>query len=231
VNHLVIAALGLAPVDALVCTGNTIGPMLKLNCSGPMGSPLPGIFQFAGPLLGTLIGAAAALLGQWILTRHQQKLKETEFKRIDEGVRRQVKALVEHVGNLVYIDRTQAPANLKRLGEFLELLESRVYTWEVSRALTDNQAEKLYSVVESVGIQYRYTVEWKPAAHGSGFDPKNWNDNFNDACGALAEFWTAMGDDKRAKAFRDVYQGPGDGPAGPLVLRFKEGTADDLDVD
>jgi hypothetical protein len=219
-----------APVDALVCTVKSIGPTVKLNCIGPTGSQWPGIFQFAGPLLGAFIGAAAALFGQWILTRHQQNLKEAEFKRIDEGVRRQVKALVSHVGNLVYFDRIYAGANLNRLGEFLERLESRVYTWEVSRALTDDQAEKLYSVVESVGITYRHTVEWKSAPDGSAHDPKMWSDTFNHACGALAEFWAAMGDERMAKAFRNVYhQGPGDEPLSPAVERFKEGTGDDID--
>lgn len=172
--------------------------------------------------IGSIIGASAVLAGQYFTGRLQlrmqtrqlaatENLKQLEFDRIDSGVRRQVKALVDQVGNFVYLSRKYGPVDWQKMSVFKERLESRIYLWEVSTALTDEQAEALYYAEASIDVNYRFALQepW------IGEDPHEHREQakaiFNDSCGALAKFWNVMGETQRSSKFRELYEPHGEG--------------------
>jgi hypothetical protein len=168
------------------------------------------------PILeGALVGAGAAIVAQGLAFVVQAQLKQKEFDRLDSGVRRQVKALVEQIGVYVLLLRTRGPLDWEKMGEFLERLQSRIYRWEVSTALSDEEARALYWAANLIEVAYRYSIlqEWglnwrdRPTSERPK-DAEECKRIFNDSCGALAEFWKAVGNAPISEDFAKHYEAP-----------------------
>lgn len=209
-------------MNDLACTGTTIKNAIDLHCAGPSApfwhDPV------TAALVGALIGALAVIIGQVLAARMQAKaqarqidadknLKKMDYDRADAGVRRQIEALVDQVGNFVYIARTMAPVDWVKMGAFVERLQSRIYLWEVSTALTNEQAEGLYFAAGTIEIAYRHALmqpygDLTHVPENREQEIADCKELFNDASGALATFWETLGDVKRAEYFRKVYEPP-----------------------
>lgn len=106
------------------------------------------------------------------------------------------------------------------MGAFLERLQDRIYLWEVSTALTDEQADALYRAAGDIEVAYRFALQngWgqksDDAKRDYGKEREECRGTFNAACGSLAEFWEAMGEQTMSDDFAKRYDKPAE-PAEP----------------
>lgn len=164
-------------------------------------------------LLGSLVGAGAALGAQALATFAQAKRENMRMSRTDAGVRRQVKALVSEVGKFVYQCRTQSPVDWSKMRVVVERMQTRLYNSEVSTALTDEQAEALYAAAGTIEVAFQFTLQ-QPWGNDKGekydaFDAMELTKaTYKDSCGKLARFWSEMGDSESSKKYKDAYEKP-----------------------
>lgn len=160
-----------------------------------------------------MVGAGASLAAQGLAFFVQSQLKGRDADRMDQGVRRQVMAVVDQVGGCVLLARQYGPMDWKKMGQFLDRLQSRIYLWEVSVALTNEQSERLYFAAGLIEIAYnnarqlkteREPVEDEYAMTEYDQYADRIREMFNESCIALAGFWDAMGDTKRRTDFLSV---------------------------
>jgi gas vesicle protein len=197
---------------------------MSLNCSLPDNTHLWSNPAFTG-FLGAIIGAGIGFVAQFLLAKKQEQmardkieadrvLKEAEFKRTDQGIHRQLRALVSQVGTWVTALRQYGLiGDFNLLRASLSQLNERIYKWEVSTALTDEQAEGLYTVSEMVGLAYEFVLRSKLDVNLAGDDREKRDGaitgnkgTFKLSCGALAQFWLAMEDEKRARFFGALFE-------------------------
>jgi gas vesicle protein len=207
----------------LTCTLSSLATNPVLKCSAPDGSTWwsPAIIG----ILGAVIGAAIGFVAQVLQAKKQEQLaqarikadkdlKELDFKRTDEGIRRQLSALVAQIGTWVEVLRQHGLiGDYNSLRTSISQLNERIYKWEASTALSDEQAEALYRVSEVVGIAYDFVLRSKldeimkaPALDAEGVKVRDRAINatkgtFKPSCEALATFWSAMNDSLRAEQF------------------------------
>jgi hypothetical protein len=180
----------------LVCTTTSLATTMLLMCSAPP----QGFWHDAGPaILGfasAIVGAVLAFGGQWLATRGQKQIQNAEFARRDDGIRRQLKALMAHVSRYVILAKSNGAINFRHLDHVMNNLNEHIYVYDVSTALSDAQAAALYEAAEAIDIARRYI-------HENGLDldsarSPEARDQVKAAFGAprnkVANFWKEIGD-------------------------------------
>lgn len=178
----------------LLCSTTRLASTVLVTCSAPQ----EGFWHDALPALtglaGAVIGAAASFLAQFVATQGQEKVQQLDFDRRDDGIRRQVCALMKQVTRYVDIAARAGVINLDHLEILLRTVNKRIYTWDASIGLNDAQARALYDASEAIEIARDSVREFNATTAPSARTKDRIKLAFTPARAKLIDFWQAIGD-------------------------------------
>ncbi|HXM18316.1 MAG TPA: hypothetical protein VN934_05840 [Candidatus Tumulicola sp.] len=116
---------------------------------------LPAVMGLIGALVGAGIAGVVALKVQKASSKAARDLEEMKLNRHDEGVRRQIRALMKDLDRYCFVAQSQGLINDAMWAVSLERVENRVSMPDVADALDEAQAAAVFEAtyLNSMNLQ------------------------------------------------------------------------------